>query len=731
MGPEAAIEKTPKQTQEEDEALEAELLRRLHSSMSSLERSSRLPSLTKPKETTAHVDVTIVSARNLPNYVDAGTVDSFIRVVVGKHTATTRVEWDTLNPDFDESFSIPIDPSRTRTILFQVYHHDIFGPKPIGTVEFDVRDLEGGAEIRMWKSIDGSSSKGDICFAITLVDDGQDVLDVPLDQRVEPTSPAHFGTVPARDPQSPTYKAFEMQSGFPAVDPWSVMESNETYFGTEEEEARATKLVEVYYDWDLDASGSVDFEEINAVLLSFRGCDQQDTHLGVLQKWGTLVRAKQIPEEGYDRDMLIWFIIRLTNTYKTHEFDRFTRHISDTSQLLLEITDTGRQRKAFWRLFKIWDTDRSLTLDSNQLEAIISETEYGKANSERLQAGLRALREKAPEMGGIDDVGIRDFHLFMEGLVEGVTEMEVHYIVGQIRTALRTVDLDDPHIVCKHLAANKVLYGKDRTKTNVVADDEITTKLMYQVQSDARHAFDALTLEDIEAVINDRNPTDRHRIIATPVCLLFGLQPAEEMKTTKLCYWEGLKNFIIDDPHRFLHFLQNFEAKNIPYDLMQKIIIFHFKEESDPHRLLLFSRFLSCLCVWSEATVRLACMINGWEYPPPPRHDPELINPTWKGHDGGRPRDRTPGYMKAYPPPTRLGIDVPPRKLVYRLPQWAQVQGWTGDEEPLPSRVVSNYEGPSLRQNQDKNRPLSCVTPSGSSNRLTTLLELARATVPP
>ena len=42
------------------------------------------------------------------------------RVVVGKHTATTRVEWDSLNPDFDESFSIPIDPSRTRTITFQV-----------------------------------------------------------------------------------------------------------------------------------------------------------------------------------------------------------------------------------------------------------------------------------------------------------------------------------------------------------------------------------------------------------------------------------------------------------------------------------------------------------------------------------------------------------------------------------------------------------------------------------
>ena len=46
------------------------------------------------------------------------------------------------------------------------------------------------------------------------------------------------------------------------------------------------------------------------------------------------------------------------------EFERFMEHIVETNQLLAEITEQGRRSKAFWRIFKMWDTNRNLTVRS-------------------------------------------------------------------------------------------------------------------------------------------------------------------------------------------------------------------------------------------------------------------------------------------------------------------------------------------------------------------------------
>ena len=52
------------------------------------------------------------------------------------------------------------------------------------------------------------------------------------------------------------------------------------------------------------------------------------------------------------------------------------------------------------------------------------------------------------------------------------------------------------------------------------------------------------------------------------------------------------------------------QARRMPYEMVQKIMRFHYHELSDPNTLLLVSNFLSCLCQWCESTVRLCCMIQ-------------------------------------------------------------------------------------------------------------------------
>ena len=98
-------------------------------------------------------------------------------------------------------------------------------------------------------------------------------------------------------------------------DPWMVLEPNHLYLSDDDIQLREKMLDAVYPEWDLDGSGRVELNEIKQICVSFVGCNIESTHLDMLNRLGTLVTAQRIPEEGYARDILIPFVIRLTNSF--------------------------------------------------------------------------------------------------------------------------------------------------------------------------------------------------------------------------------------------------------------------------------------------------------------------------------------------------------------------------------------------------------------------------------
>ena len=121
-----------------------------------------------------------------------------------------------------------------------------------------------------------------------------------------------------------------------------------------------------------------------------------------------------------------------------------------------------------------------------------------------------------------------------------------------------------------------------------------------------------------------------------------------------------------------------------------------------------------------------------WEYPPPARHEQELMHPT--NHGLRADSDPTPGYLRAYPPPVCLGIDKPPKSMLYLLPHWAIVKDWTGAQNhglvnnPLFSgrpQAASGYQGAAPRQ-RTVPCPATCLAESGACHRLTDMLDQRR-----
>lgn len=87
------------------------------------------------------IQVTVCEARDLHNMQHIGVPDPFVRVICGDKKFKTKVENQTLNPKWNETFDFAIADEQSTQIRFEVWNKNTFDDDLMGLYTLSVGGL--------------------------------------------------------------------------------------------------------------------------------------------------------------------------------------------------------------------------------------------------------------------------------------------------------------------------------------------------------------------------------------------------------------------------------------------------------------------------------------------------------------------------------------------------------------------------------------------------------------
>jgi len=189
------------------------------------------------------VVVELIEAKQLSPADPNGKSDPFVQVTIGKAVHKTQTVMSSLNPRWNEKFTLPVVNPDTDVVKFEVFDFDVSKTEdPLGSAQMPLNSLKEGVRQDFWLPLQGKSkSSGSIHVALTPINfgapaqtattgktpeapaaraDARQVLgDVDTPDGRPPSSPLASAAFGARYPQQAIHVAAEVVKDFSAPPP--------------------------------------------------------------------------------------------------------------------------------------------------------------------------------------------------------------------------------------------------------------------------------------------------------------------------------------------------------------------------------------------------------------------------------------------------------------------------------------------------------------------------------
>eukprot|EP01006_Ploeotia_vitrea_P054286 TRINITY_DN67869_c5_g1_i1.p2 TRINITY_DN67869_c5_g1~~TRINITY_DN67869_c5_g1_i1.p2 ORF type:complete len:400 (-),score=85.40 TRINITY_DN67869_c5_g1_i1:1719-2918(-) len=152
------------------------------------------------------MEVTVVEGRNLAAKDVDGTSDPFVKLKVGHREVSTRVIKSTLNPRWNEKFTLNVGDEHKDQLLISVWDKDFIGKESLGSYSLSLGNLNKNVPNDMWLNLQ-RIKRGELHIVI-VPDFGRDTYGQPPPSGYAPTS----GYAP---PPSAGYGAPPASTGYP------------------------------------------------------------------------------------------------------------------------------------------------------------------------------------------------------------------------------------------------------------------------------------------------------------------------------------------------------------------------------------------------------------------------------------------------------------------------------------------------------------------------------------
>eukprot|EP01012_Entosiphon_sulcatum_P024031 TRINITY_DN2919_c0_g1_i1.p2 TRINITY_DN2919_c0_g1~~TRINITY_DN2919_c0_g1_i1.p2 ORF type:complete len:577 (-),score=102.60 TRINITY_DN2919_c0_g1_i1:56-1786(-) len=413
---------------------------------------------------------------------------------------------------------------------------------------------------------------------------------------------------------------------------------------------RHDELLAIFFKWDMEGTGSLEFEELQRVVASFSLPSNASRAERTRHRFASMIDTGRIPASGVERAQFVPLMQDLLYELDSDEFDGFIRHVHSTIEFLNDLTEEGRKKQAAWTLFMDWDADRSGVLEYDELETVIRNTKffYEKGYTPKMilssflgtaipenQADFRDFLERVKREGaGLD---LQQFHKFLARLLMKCTEDEFYDAIQQIAACIEFEKKE--YVVSKYI---KSALGQESVQTPTKGaspskgvpsegasesemaitmlkdperNEELKSVRIGKIRTELRHAFDAVNLRDVEEFLNHTFPPPVYEIVAAAVCLTFKVQP-RHTASGEATYLEALRALIRGNLQGFVRALCEFNTAIVNHAQIRRVMKYYFDPQFDSNRLVMQSWFLSALCTWVKKVVQIACLENDWVYPP-------------------------------------------------------------------------------------------------------------------
>eukprot|EP01006_Ploeotia_vitrea_P022365 TRINITY_DN54766_c0_g1_i1.p1 TRINITY_DN54766_c0_g1~~TRINITY_DN54766_c0_g1_i1.p1 ORF type:complete len:625 (+),score=52.30 TRINITY_DN54766_c0_g1_i1:87-1961(+) len=411
-----------------------------------------------------------------------------------------------------------------------------------------------------------------------------------------------------------------------------------------ERERRENELILLYFKWDMDGSGLVDFEEMRRATDTFKLPDPKQTQ--DLQEQFKAAKEDGRFQNGVDRPSFLTSFMEIFRDKTADEFNRFTHHAHEIIEFVDGLTEEGRKKQAVFEVFVEFPKRGGGKIGFSELESVIKNTQFYYMNNINVRILLDAVLDYhvpehpaefaefvalARETCLLD---LQDFHKFVGNMVMDKPEDKFYDFIQQMKRVIEYEKKD--HVISKYLQTglDKVFdVGSIETQESsevektdfgslVLAalkdqdrNEELKVMRAKKLRMEMKHAFDAINVKDIEQMMGTRFPPRPHESVAAAVCALFKLSPKEDVSDYP--YLESLKETISKNFKGFIRALTDFNTTTITEVQLRRVMKFHFEPDFEPNRLVMSSWLMSALCSWVKMVVQLTCLENNWVYPPP------------------------------------------------------------------------------------------------------------------
>lgn len=439
-----------------------------------------------------------------------------------------------------------------------------------------------------------------------------------------------------------------------------------------------------------------------------------------------------------DREHFITILTRVTDKLPGVSFDAFITHCYETVEFVASLAASSRAVRATYAVFQEWGTARAGALDLDDVAQVLRTLPPGLAGAALAADGSLDPELLSAEAQASGELSLADFQRIVRTMGDG-SEAQTAEVLRGITAKIKSGK--SYHLVSKYLEEDKLKRRAERRTPRKPAAGDVsspgstadgivqqlgTPKHMAQekkcrLRQEMRHSLDALTLRHVEQHFDVLEPPEYYNVVAAVVCLMLDIPQGINPCTLRNDYWEGLKGRLSDDFVGFLHKLYAFDPCDkgeCPLEKVRRAVAYYFRAEFDPNSLLRHSWFFSSLCQWCRAALQLACVHNGWAWPPPPL-DP--TPPAERDGAGAAPGRRPP------PPagPARraaraLRADLPPSSpdsggfpvtgsagflVLYRSPRKDRALKDRGSTGGTPRRIAT------LHQNAAVLDPVAWLSP--------------------
>jgi len=118
------------------------------------------------------IQVELIEAKQLLPMDANGKSDPFVQVTIGKNVQKSQTIPNTLNPQWNEKFTMPVTNPDTDTIKFDVFDSDVTkASDPLGSAQMPLTSLKEGRQ-DFWLPLQGKKSSGSIHVSLTPINFG-------------------------------------------------------------------------------------------------------------------------------------------------------------------------------------------------------------------------------------------------------------------------------------------------------------------------------------------------------------------------------------------------------------------------------------------------------------------------------------------------------------------------------------------------------------------------------